>query len=370
MPYVEMSRPRVKPEHGPFRVADGRIRIGGLSYGVAAEMDDPDRWIWTLLTFMDGSRSAEELVTAVREGHPDISRETIRAGLRQLIRAGHVEDMASAPPASLTDRDLDRYDRSMRFFRWLDVEPRTSCWEPQAMLQAARVTVLGLGGTGGAAAQALTAAGIGKLHIADFDVVELSNLCRQVLYTEDDIGASKVDAALRRLRRLNSDIEITGQHLHAKSADDIAPLLDGCDVFVLAADRPGELRRWANRACLAASTPWVEAGYHGPRTQVGVYVPGKGACWECIRAHTKDRRRAEGADPDAPELHTDAVWNAVGPVSAGISGCVAAHQVISLITGIPEATPGRIDGVNLSVLDAPLLVTDPPHPRCPACGPR
>jgi len=279
-----------------------------------------------------------------------------------------VEDVESPSPAELTSRDLERYDRAMRFFRWVDLTPRTSSWEPQALLRAARVTVLGVGGTGGIAAQALAAAGVGHLHCADFDTVELSNLCRQVLYTEDDIGKPKVEAAVDRLRRLNSDIEITGQHMRATCQEDVAVLLEGCDVFMLGADRPPELRVWVNRASIAAGRPWIDAGYHGPRTQVGVYVPGTGACWECTRVYNRERHEAMGADPDGPEGHIGAVWTAVGAVSAGISGYLAAHQVIALITGIPPVTPGRIDAVNLSALDVPMVVDDPPHPDCPACG--
>jgi molybdopterin/thiamine biosynthesis adenylyltransferase len=364
----QMARPRVKPEHGPYRIADGKIRIGGVSYGVAGELDDPDGWIWTLLLAMDGNRGPDDIVTAVCDAHPGLGEQTVRDALAQLIRAGFVEDVGAPPPAALTERDLERYDRSMRFFRWVDLTPRTSSWEPQLALHEARVTVLGVGGTGGVAAQALAATGVGRLHLVDFDIVELSNLCRQVLYSEADIGRPKTEAALDRLRNLNSDIRITAEHLRAGSARDVARLLPGCDVLMLGADKPPELRTWVNRACIQAGRPWVDAGYHGPRTQVGVYVPGKGACWECTRIYNRERHLAIGADPDGPEGHMGAVWSAVGAVSAGISGYLAAHQVIALITGIPAVTPGRINAVNLSALDTPFVIDDPPHPDCPACA--
>jgi molybdopterin/thiamine biosynthesis adenylyltransferase len=170
-----------------------------------------------LLDAMDGGRSMAEIVAVVRAAHPGQPERTIESGLRQLVRSGHVEDAVAPHPPELTDRDLERYDRSMRYLRWMDLTPRASSWDPQVMLRSARVTVLGVGGTGGIAAQALAAAGIGHLHCVDFDTVELSNLCRQVLYTEDDIGKSKVDAAVTRLGSLNSDIEVTGQHLRVDS---------------------------------------------------------------------------------------------------------------------------------------------------------
>ena len=179
----------------------------------------------------------------------------------------------------------------------MDLIPRESSWEPQARLRDARVTILGVGGTGGIAALALAASGVGHLHCVDPDEVELSNLSRQILYSEDDIGQPKADSAVTRLRRLNADIEVTGQRLEATGIDDVLELARDCDVLLLGADRPPELRIWTNRACLAAKRPWVDAGYHGPLVQVAAFVPGDGPCWECTRLALRDSHAEEGAYP-------------------------------------------------------------------------
>lgn len=365
---MAMRRPRVKPEHAPYRIAGGKIRIGGVSYGLAGEILDPDGWVWTMLNAMDGRRGLPEIVAQVHTAHPDQPADVLQRGAEQLLGTGYVEDAAGAVPAGLTERDIRRYDRAVGYFRWLDLTPHPSSWWPQAQLRDARVTILGVGGTGGVAALALTASGVGRLHCVDPDEVELSNLSRQILYTEDDIGQPKADSAVARLRRLNSDVEITGQRLTATSTDDLLGLARDCDVLLLAADQPPDLRRWANRACLAAKRPWVDAGYHGPLVQSGAFVPGSGPCWECTRLALRDGHAEDGAYPaDAPE-GGPAGQRAVGAVSAGISGYLAAHLVLSLLTGIPPVTPGRIETVNLAALGAPLVLTDPPHPECPACG--
>ncbi len=366
---VVMRRPRVKPEHAPYRVAGGNIRIGGVSYGLAAEISDPDGWVWTMLAAMDGSRELPEIVAQVHAAHPAQPVDVLHRGAGQLLSSGYVEDAAGPVPAGLTDRDIERYDRAVGYFRWLGLSPEASSWAPQARLRDARVTILGIGGTGGVAALALAASGVGHLHCADPDVVELSNLSRQVIYTEADIGKPKAGSAVARLRQLNSDVEITGQQLTAASTEDVLILARDCDVLLLSADRPPELRGWANRACLAAKRSWVDAGYHGPLVQAGVFVPGEGRCWECTRLVLRDAHAADGADPeDAPERR-EAVLRAVGAVSAGVSGYLAAHLVMSLLTGIPPVVPGRIHTVNLADLGAPLVLDSPPHPQCPACGP-
>jgi molybdopterin/thiamine biosynthesis adenylyltransferase len=217
---------------------------------------------------------------------------------------------------------------------------------------------------------ALAAAGVGRLHCVDPDVVELSNLSRQVIYTEDDIGVSKAEAAVARLCRLNTDIAVSGQRLRIGSVEDVIPLASGCDVLLLSADQPPEVRVWANRACIAAGRPWVDAGYHGPLVQVGQYVPGTGACWECLHDASRERHAALGAYfGDAPERGA-AVGAAVGAVPAGISGYLAAHQVIALVTGVPPAMPGTIQAINLAALDAPFILADPPRRGCPGCATR
>jgi len=284
------------------------------------------------------------------------------------VASGYVEDAAAPYPAGLSERDIERYDRATGFFRWMDMSARASSWEPQARLRAARVTVLGVGGTGGIAALAMAASGVGQLHCVDPDVVELSNLSRQVIYTEDDLGAPKADAAVARLRRLNSDIRVTAQRLRVYGPQDVLSLARDCDVLLLSADRPQEVRNWVNQACLAAGRPWVNSGYHGPLVQVTSFVPGQGACYECTRAADRDTHAAMGTRPGDSRERAEAVGHAVGAASAGLSGYLAASQVIALLTGIPPVTPGRMDAVNLADLGAPFSVSYQLHPACPACG--
>lgn len=365
---MTMRRPRCKPEHTPYRISGGRIRIGGITYGIAAEVADPTGSLWTLLTSMDGTRSAAEIVSRVTRLHPAEPADSVRAALETFIESGYVEDAGAADPGELTARDRERYNRARGYFRWLDLQPRASTWEPQVALGKARVTVVGVGGTGGVAALALAASGVGSLHCVDPDVVELSNLSRQVIYTEGDIGLPKADAATARLQQLNSDIKVSGERLRIRSAADVSALARGCDVLLLAADRPQEVRSWANRGCLATATPWVEASYHGPLVQAGAYVPGTGACWECLHTISRARHDALGASGADTAARDAAIGNAVGAASAGISGYLAAHLVISLITGIPAPQPGTIQAVNLAALDAPFQFTEPPLPDCAACG--
>jgi molybdopterin/thiamine biosynthesis adenylyltransferase len=304
----------------------------------------------------------------VRDRHPDEAASTVRAALDAFADQGYLEDATAGPPPALSVRERTRYDRGMRLFRWLDLRRRESAWEPQLRLKRSRVVVIGLGGTGGAAAMALAASGVGRLHCVDGDTVDLSNLNRQVIYGEPDLGHSKVDICVARLRQLNADIEVTGERRTITGEPEIRRLVDQHDLLVLCADRPGEIRAWANRACLDRATPWVDAGYHGPQVTATAYVPGQGACYECNWLAEIEFHRP--THPDRQYSVHRASVDAASAVSAGLSGYLAAHLAVSLLTGVGAVEPGTIQGLNLAAVDHHVLLRNGRHPDCPACGGR
>jgi molybdopterin/thiamine biosynthesis adenylyltransferase len=360
-----MLRPRVKEEHRPQRFPDGTIWIGGGIYGIAAEVDDPYGLAWAVLRLMDGTHTPQQIAALVRDafGAASPGPGAVEATIDALIASGYVEDAAAGPPPQLTARELDRYHRSHAFFRRVDLLPREHGWVGQLALKHARVVVLGVGGTGSHAAWALAASGVGTLHLVDPDRIELSNLNRQILFTESDIGRPKAQVAARRLAEVNSDIAVTYSVAEVGGQDDVAELVADCDVLALCADRPKgpeSIRVWVNRACAAAGVPWVGGGYDGPFVTVGVYTPSAGACYECLVAGEEKIRR--------PGLRLDHGGPGVIAPSAGLSGQLVAYNVIALITGVSDPVPGALRGLNLVAPDEHVFVTHPPRPDCPVCS--
>jgi molybdopterin/thiamine biosynthesis adenylyltransferase len=367
---MDMRRPRIKPMHVPYVTVDGNIRIGSSVHGIGVEIEDPDGWIWTLIGALDGVRSPDGVVTAVTAAHSHLSGTTAAQAMQQLLDEGFVEDAGAAAPEGLSERDLERYSRGMAFLHWLDREPRSSPWDLQIRLSRSRVLLIGVGGTGGTAAQGLIATGVGHLHCVDVDTVELSNLNRQVIYREDDIGKPKVDAAVAHLQALNSDVKVTGEQLRVNGQSDVAGLIRaGYDLLVLCADQPDAICRWVNRACLAANVPWVTGGYHGPMASVGIYVPHHGACWECLHdqeVEQQDPRLPAGITADT--LKPQLPWHPVNIVPAAITGNLLTHSALALLTGAPPVEPGFRYGLNLALPGEPILERYPRRPTCPACS--
>jgi molybdopterin/thiamine biosynthesis adenylyltransferase len=334
-------------------------------------VEDPTGAVWTLLEAMNGECTDQEVIEYVLARHPDESPSAVRDALDTFASSGYVEDTAAAAPEGLSDRDRERYERSRRWFRWADLRAGGSSWEPQARLKSARVTVIGVGGTGGQAAMGLVLSGVGRVHCVDGDEVQLSNLNRQILFREADLGRSKAGVAVERLIEHNTDIEVTGERLAITGPDQLLELAGACDVLVICADRPAEIAVWANRVCVASGTPWVWAGYHGPQFTFSVFVPGQGPCYECVRAGNEADHRADGANfQDAEWLLGDPRANAVTAPLAGLGGSLAAHGAIALLTGIPPIAPGRVHMLNLVELDHRAAVDYEPMPDCSGCGSR
>lgn len=360
-----MKRPKIKSMHLPLRISPTRIRIGGIHYGVGHEIEDEDGVVWQLLGLMDGSRTVDELVRDFLAERNDLDEGSVREAVATLTASGFVEDAGAPPPPELSEAELERYDRNAHFFGWIDLEPRPSRWEIQRRLKAASVTVLGLGGAGSAAATSLVAAGIGHVECVDFDVIEKSNLNRQVLYTERDIGRPKVESAVARLQELNSDVKVAGRELQVQSSDDVAELMRDADLLLMCADRPTRtIIFWASDAAVATRTPWVANFYNGPMVVVGTFIPFEVPCYRCLRHHAE----VTGKDADAGIRLFEVDSNAVIAPTAALTGNFAALEAIYFLGGLSPQTVGGLFHFNLLAYDTHYFFQAPFWDDCPACA--
>lgn len=361
-----MLKPCIKGIHKPLRLNPTLINIGGRQMGIGAEIEDEDGALWLLLGLMDGSRTREEIVAALIAQRPDMTVDETTDAMQTIIEAGYVEDAAAPAPDSLSPSEIDRYDRAATYYAWVDLTPRSSRFDVQARLKASSVVVLGLGGTGSAVASSLVAAGVGAVHCVDFDVIEAANLTRQLLYTEDDIGAPKVSVAVERLSRMNPYTTVTGQDARVDSTESVAGLMRGRDLLVLCADQPLHIiREWTNKAALQTGTPWMIAQYAGPMAVVGLFVPGQTGCQACLPS-VGDRLRDEyGAEPQ--ELFAFTGHAVIAP-SANLTGHLAALDAVHHLAGIPTSTRGRMLHLSLTDLTYNYVVNPPAGQKCETCG--
>lgn len=220
----------------------------------------------------------------------------------------------------------------------------------QQRLSQARVLIVGAGGVGGPAALYLAAAGVGTLTLIDDDVVSLSNLHRQILFTDADIGAPKVGAAQARLAAANPHIAIETR-AERLTADNAAPLIAAHDVVIDGTD-DFQTRLIVSDACVAARKPLVSGALGRWTGQVGVF-DGR-PCYRCLVPEIP------------PEAETCARVGVVGALT-GVIGSMAALEAVKIITGAGEPLTGRMmlyDGL----AGTSRTVRIAPDPDCPSCG--
>ncbi|WP_308258571.1 ThiF family adenylyltransferase [Saccharothrix obliqua] len=358
----------MKHEHRPFLLGANEVRIGGRVPGIASVVHDPDGWVWALLAALDGTHTTEQVISDMARRFPDHAAADVRTALDELDAQGHLEDAAEPPPTDLSPSEQDRYSRGRALWRWMSRTPGAGSWAAQSALRSARVVVVGVGGVGSTAALALVASGVGQVHLVEPDVVELSNLNRQLIYTERDLGRHKAVAAVRRLRAHNREVRVTGERTAVDGPDVLRRLAAKCDVLLMAADTPSQIRSWTNRACRDTGTAWVHGGYHGPQVNVGVFRPGTGPCYDCARRANQEHIESLPITPWPGGIGSTAV-NAANAVSSGIAGHLAAHAAMSLVTGVPALPVNREYGFNLvTLLDNVALGVEGPRADCPTCG--
>ena len=179
---------------------------------------------------------------------------------------------AVAGGSELSSKDLDRYSRQIML--------EEIGYQGQLKLRNAKVCVVGVGGLGNPITTRLVAMGIGKLRIVDRDVIELSNLHRQTMFDESDVGQVKVEVAAKKLQKLNPDVVIEPLPV---SVNDYTALdvVDGCDVVIDALDSVNA-RYSLNKACVKNNIPFVTGAAVGVSGQVFTILPKESACYHCM----------------------------------------------------------------------------------------
>jgi len=249
-------------------------------------------------------------------------------------------------PQVLTADQRNRYQRHLLL-------PEVGV-EGQQKLLGARVLLLGAGGLGSPAALYLTAAGVGTVGIVDMDVVDESNLQRQILHNMDRIGERKVDSAKKTLTALNPDVNVVTHDVRL-GADNVMDILSGYDIVVDGADN-FPVRYLLNDAALKLGVKVVHGSIFRFEGQVTVFKPHDGPCYRCFLP-----------EPPPPELAPSCAEAGVLGVLPGIVGSIQAIEAIKLILDLGDDLSGRLmayDSLEQSFRTYKILR----DPACPTCS--
>ena len=235
---------------------------------------------------------------------------------------------AVAGGSDLSEKELDRYSRQVML--------EEIGYQGQLKLKQSKVCVVGVGGLGNPIVTRLAAMGVGKLRIVDRDVIELSNLHRQTMFNEDDVGQVKVETAAKKLRKLNPEIVVEELPI---SINDYTALdvVDGCDVVVDALDSV-DARYALNKACIEKKIPFVTGAAVGVTGQSFTILPKESACYHCL----------------FPSLDEDSMptcsIEGVHPSILSIVGGIEVSEAVKIITGKEPSLKNKVLHVDLENL--------------------
>jgi molybdopterin/thiamine biosynthesis adenylyltransferase len=242
---------------------------------------------------------------------------------------------------TFSSAELERYDRQIRI--------KGLGKSGQSKLKKARVIVMGAGGLGCPASFYLVAAGIGHVAVVDKEIVELSNLNRQILHWSDDIGRPKGVSMAEKLRQLNPEVTVEALK-KVVTNNNARQIIKGFTMVVDALDN-WRTRFLLNKACVKEKIPFVHAGVHGLYGQITTILPGKGPCLQCI----------------LPKIPPEEEKFPVLGAAVGTLGLLEALETIKLVTGLGEPLIGRMlhfDGEAMSFQEIKVER----RPTCPICG--
>ncbi|HEX3910675.1 MAG TPA: molybdopterin-synthase adenylyltransferase MoeB [Solirubrobacteraceae bacterium] len=301
----------------------------------------PDRSTPVILYCASGNRSAYGARTLTDElGYEHVRSMT--GGITLWKDRGYEVQV----PRALTPEQRERYSRHM-------LVPEIGA-EGQQKLLDAKVLLLGAGGLGSPTALYLAAAGVGQLGIVDDDVVDLSNLQRQVIHSTEKIGTPKVDSAEQAIHALNPDVKVVKYPVRI-DASNIVEIIKDYDVIVDGVDN-FPTRYLLNDATVRLKIPVVSASILGFDGQLSVFKPYEGPCYRCLFR-----------EPPPAELAPSCGANGVLGVLPGTMGLLQATEVVKLIVGIGDPAIGRL--LLYDALGATLTeVKVHRDPECPICS--
>lgn len=300
----------------------------------------PDRSQRVILYCASGQRSALGAATLAELGYEDVVSMT--GGYTLWKDRGYDVEI----PRQLTPEQRERYSRH---FLLSEIG-----LEGQEKLLDAKVLLLGAGGLGSPIALYLAAAGVGTLGIVDDDVVDLSNLQRQVIHTTARIGVPKVDSAEEAIHELNPDVRVNKYPVRL-DASNIMEIIEGYDIIVDGVDN-FPTRYLLNDATVRLKIPVVSAAILGFEGQLSIFAPYQGPCYRCLFPV-----------PPPAELAPSCGANGVLGVLPGTMGLLQATEVIKLIAGIGDPLIGRLlmyDALDASTTELKIRR----DPECPICS--
>ncbi|MEM7174223.1 MAG: ThiF family adenylyltransferase [Bacteroidota bacterium] len=363
------GKPKLKSYILKYRIKNHQIVL--RFNGMLGHFEDPTGLVWSLIEMLDGKNTYAQIVENLKKQYPEIKDEAIEKHFQDLLQHNLLEDTTHTSAEVLDTYTAERWSRNMDFFGSMTPYGKNK-YTYQQKIKDAKICLLGCGGVGTHVLFDLVATGFQNITIVDFDTIELSNLNRQILYHETDIGKSKVHQAKERMVAFCPKAHITPIETRLDSMEKIASVIERHDLVICVVDKPRhEIVSWLNEACVKAKIPFISGFVELRRAVFYSVIPGETGCVACWRKSvSQDNPLAFSVLEKGKNLKID--YTEPAPAMVALvsieAGCMVA-EAIKLITGLqaPSLT-NKLKVYNFDDVSISTQETWQKRPECQVCG--
>lgn len=305
----------------------GRYKKGGVFGAGSKQIIFNDRVefenIVKIASFWKTPTDLDSFLEKAKKNFPEISISEIKKCIQFLVDSNSLME-------SNDFNSNERYSRNSLYYNYMGANSK----DVQEKIQNSSVTLIGCGGIGNHLSYLLATSGIGRITLVDNDKIELSNLTRQVLFTEEDIGDSKTAVLKRELLKRRNDIAIDIIECTIASEEDLYKIPKS-DIFIISADHHFSLIDWANSYCVAHNQPYINVGYINDISVVGpFFIPGLTSCFKCAEI-TPDYTKKDDLSNYLKIINSD-FKAATFPGVNGVAASYAFGDIIKFLGGFGE----------------------------------
>ncbi len=363
------GNPRLKPTILKYRVKDDTVlRVNGQLVQIA----DKEGAVWSLIGLLNGKHTSSQIIKETISKHTELSITTVQEYIDQLKDLDLLED-ASLTAEGVIDRyTMERWSRNIEFFGSI-AKYGDNKFAYQKKIKEAKICLLGCGGLGTHLLFDLAATGFSNITIVDFDKIEASNLNRQILYHEDDIGKSKVHQAKKRILQFSKQANIKAIAMRLDATEKVASVIAGHDLVICVADKPrNHIIYWLNEGCIKEKVPYINGGLDIRRGAFYSVLPGKSGCMMCWKQTLAQEANDTAVVVNNLDKQLDIDYAIPAPAMVTlvsiVAGCMIA-EALKLITGLqPPCLTNKLKAFRFDDMLMETCETWEKQPDCPVCG--
>ncbi|WP_053598194.1 HesA/MoeB/ThiF family protein [Bacillus sp. FJAT-18017] len=360
-------KPKFNPMYLYHFITKNELRVG-ITPDKLFEIIDETGSIHRLITLMDGKKSVAEIANIIRNEFSEISLEEVEIAIQDFNEMGFLIH-SDKDQHDLNERELERFTGNINYISHF-CPPNQDPALFQQKISNSKVTIIGMGAFGSSLLINLAGLGVKNVKIIDFDTVSLSNLNRQLLFNEKDIGRPKIIAAKEFMKLFYSDMNIETFDLEIRDSLSIEQIIKDSDLVILAADQPYLLLpRWVNEACVKLNIPFIAGSINIKMGMLYTIIPHVSGCVDCMHLNNwKESDNYYSKVNHFLDLNFIPANMATAPNLMMITGMISS-EIFKQLTGLNEPkSAGKMIMFDFETFESSILTEWEIDKECPTCG--